>query len=408
MSINNSREFLAHQVGLIITDHRVTGRNVQLDPGTYPPLNWDDYPTPVDSVTFAGTSKGDTLFAGGGELFAFFMGTRGDDLYGVGPSPGVYVNSYVDYSGSRSGVFVDMSYRGTRSFTDADGETRTVNIVGKAQDGLGGTDFFAQRAGSSSSSIFGIFGSSHHDVIIDSFNAYGAGGNDLIIGGVAYGGTGSDTLVGRDGWAGLFGDEGNDWIFGVDNIDGESDAYLIGGPGNDHIFAGAGDDGYVTGDKGNDFIDGGAGNDFIDGGVGRDTLLSGAGNDIINPDVEFFQLDPTQARDGARDVIHVTRADLGDFTDVVLSRAFEADRDQVRFADAVRGGADFRVFQEAQSFDPDTDRLLRADDQADLVNTVLQIDRNGDGFGGATPDASDYFLVVVDADLSLHHGYLLT
>jgi hypothetical protein len=107
-------------------------------------------------------------------------------------------------------------------------------------------------------------------------------------------------------------------------------------------------------------------------------------------------------------VIRVTRKDVGEVADVVLSRAFEEDRDQIRFAEAVRDGAAFRVLQEAQSFNPDTGRLLRSDDQADLVNTVLQIDQNRDCFGDGAPDASDYFLVVLDADLSLHNGYLLT
>jgi len=45
---------------------------------------------------------------------------------------------------------------------------------------------------------------------------------------------------------------------------------------------------------------------------------------------------------------------------------------------------------------------------AGSVNTVLQIDGDGDGFGGDVPDESDYFLVVQGADLSLHHGYILT
>lgn len=74
---------------------------------------------------------------------------------------------------------------------------------------------------------------------------------------------------------------------------------------------------------------GNEGNDYVDGGVGKDVLVSGSGSDTINPDVEFFQKAPNQARDGARDVILVTKADLGDYTDVVLSRAFEAGRDQI-------------------------------------------------------------------------------
>ncbi len=159
----------------------------------------------------------------------------------------------------------------------------------------------------------------------------------------------------------------------------------------------------MTGDAGDDIVDGGAGNDFIDGGIGRDRLISGSGNDIINPDVEFFQRNPDQARDGDRDVIHVTQDDLGDFNDVVLSRAFEEDLDVIRFRDAVRGGVEFRVYEEAQSFNDATGSLFRPDDLADRANTVLEIDWDGDGF-----DAEDYFLYVVDASLSLQGGYMLT
>ena len=39
---------------------------------------------------------------------------------------------------------------------------------------------------------------------------------------------------------------------------------------------------------------------------------------------------------------------------------------------------------------------------------MLQIDQDGDGFGAGTPDDSDYFLTVGGADLSLHHGHILT
>lgn len=415
MSISNSREFLANLVAsgdYLITDHLLAGRNVRLAPGAYPPPNWDLYPTPVASVTFTGTSRSDALFGGGGELFAFFMGSRGDDLYGVGPSPEVFVNAYADYSGARSGVFVDMSYRGSRSYTDAEGETRTVDIVGKARDGFGGVDYFAESAEDGNegfSSVIGIFGSSHHDVMIggggiDAF--YGGGGDDLLRSGECYGGEGDDRLVmtGDADWSNLArGDEGNDCIIGSNFIDHS----LRGGAGDDRIFARGGNDGFVTGDEGDDYVDGGAGNDFIDGGVGRDVLISGAGNDVINPDVEFFQSDPNQARDGNRDVIRVIRADVGDFNDVVLSRAFEAGLDQVRFREAA-AGRDFRVYHEDQSINPATGRPFRSDDLADRANTVLQIDADGDGFGAGAADGDDYFLFVLDAELFLRHGWLLT
>jgi Ca2+-binding RTX toxin-like protein len=398
MSINNREDYLAYIAdadGSVITDHLYFGRNLQVPPGTYT-ADWDAMQ--FDSVTFVGTRGRDTLIGGGGETFTFFLGTKGDDLYGTE----LFTNAYVDYSEARRGVFVDMTYRGSRTFTDESGATRTEAIIGRAQDGFGGTDYFLEQQEpglEGYGSILGIFGSSRRDVMIADAGGfgdfYGGGGDDLLIGGFSHGGAGNDRIIGRatgDFQFAALGDEGNDVLRGTDF----QDFRFTGGEGNDRIFAMGGNDGYVIGEAGNDYIDGGAGDDFIDGGVGADVLLSGSGNDIINPDIEYYQIDSTQPRDGARDVIRVTRADLGAYRDRVLFNTFEEDRDQIRFSDAVRGGKDFRVYQEDNATNPGR------------VNTVLQIDGNGDGFGEDAPDDSDYFLVAQGADLSLHHGYLLT
>lgn len=441
MSINNSRDYLeeARANGTTVNDHALFGNSIQLAPGTYTP-DWDNYI--VDSVTFQGTAGQDALFAGGGEPYAFFIGTRGDDLYGTGANPDSSSFAYADYSGARTGVRVDMDYHGTRSFTDAQGHLQTVDIIGKASDGLGGTDYFAASAeewNAGFSGVWGIFGSAYRDVMVGDADFFGGRGNDLLIGSSAFGGEGDDRLVGRAserGYVALYGDEGNDVILGADALDNsldggagndrivagsggeqylsggdgddclvgsDGDELLWGGAGNDGILAGGGNDGWLRGEAGNDYVDAGAGNDFMDGGVGADVLLSGAGNDWINPDIERFA---GGVRDGAKDVILVTKADLGDYTDVVLSRAFEAGRDQIQFKEAVCRGESYRIFTEAQSF-KDNGTLLRSDDLADRQNTVLQIDQDGDGFGGAKPDSDDYFLVVLDATLS-QHGYLLT
>ena len=86
----------------------------------------------------------------------------------------------------------------------------------------------------------------------------------------------------------LYGDEGNDRIYGSDE-GGEdpnfNDAirfgdYIDGGPGNDQIWGlGGADD--ITGNSGNDIIDGGANSDRIYGGDGLDTIYGGMGNDLI-------------------------------------------------------------------------------------------------------------------------------
>jgi hypothetical protein len=402
MSISNREDWLAQwaEFGLVITDHLYFGNNRLVPPGTYPP---DPEGVALDSVTFVGTACDDTFLGGGGEFASIFLGTRGDDLYGGGLALGddnAFYYGVVDYSGAGSRVVVDMSYSGSRTFTDENGEVRTVPILGRAiVDGYGGTDDFMEGTafGGGYSSVTDVIGSRFGDRMVGlTFGGfYGGGGNDRITGNVAYGGDGDDVLRGDDfdGFASvlLYGDAGNDRIYGSD----VRDIRLAGGDGNDMIWARGGDDRDVRGEAGDDFIDGGEGDDFIDGGVGADVLVSGAGNDTINPDVEFFQSDPSQPRDGARDVIRVTRDDLGAYRDTVLFNAFEEGLDEVRFRDAVRGGQDFRVYQEPIATLPGR------------VSTILQIDWNDDGFGDATPDPNDYFLRVSGADLSLD-GFMLT
>lgn len=79
----------------------------------------------------------------------------------------------------------------------------------------------------------------------------------------------------------------------------------------------------------------------------------------------------------------------------MLTNAFEAGTDEIRFTAVVRGGVDLRVYHEANATFPGE------------MNTVLQIDQNGVGFGGLTPDANHSYLTLLGADLSPHHGDLL-
>ena len=275
-------------------------------------------------------------------------------------------------------MVVDLTLDGgTRTFTDESGDVRTVHILGKAlQDGFGGHDSFIENPDLPGySGMLGVIGSRFADWIV---------GSDFS---VLHGGRGNDTLIGSD----LYGGEGNDRLFS--RSAGDFGGSLEGGDGDDFIWGSDFVDHHVFGGAGRDHIDTRAGDDFIDGGIGADVIRSGAGNDIINPDVERFQ-DPNnpQPTDGARDVILVTRADVGDFTDAVLLGAFEAGLDEIRFRDAVSGGNDWRVYHET----------LAGHD-----NTVLQIDANGDGLGGAAPDSTDYFLIVAGATLDVH-DFLLT
>jgi Ca2+-binding RTX toxin-like protein len=68
----------------------------------------------------------------------------------------------------------------------------------------------------------------------------------------------------------LYGDDGNDTLYGGSNPPGTTDM-LYGGNGADTLYGGTGDD----------RLDGGTSNDTLIGGLGRDYLTGGAGNDTF-------------------------------------------------------------------------------------------------------------------------------
>ena len=73
----------------------------------------------------------------------------------------------------------------------------------------------------------------------------------------------------------IFGGSGKDSLYGKDGND-----YIDGGVGNDKISGANGDD-YLDGGSGNDSLSGGNGNDTLDGSFGNDTLTGGAGKDLF-------------------------------------------------------------------------------------------------------------------------------
>ena len=91
------------------------------------------------------------------------------------------------------------------------------------------------------------------------------------------GGSGKDSLYGKDGDDYLDGGSGNDILSGANGDD-----YLFGGAGNDSLSGGNGDD-TLWGGKGNDTLTGGAGVDtFIyNSGEGKDVITSFANNDLL-------------------------------------------------------------------------------------------------------------------------------
>jgi Ca2+-binding RTX toxin-like protein len=123
-------------------------------------------------------------------------------------------------------------------------------------------------------------------------------GNDSVVGSVlgeiADGGAGNDTLRGEGGNDLLRGGVGNDSLLGGDGDDsllgGDGDDVLTAGNGNDLLEGGAGKD-RLAGDAGSDTLDGGDGDDQLAGGAGTDTLLGGAGNDRLMGDADADTLD---------------------------------------------------------------------------------------------------------------------
>ncbi|NLF31546.1 MAG: LEPR-XLL domain-containing protein, partial [Planctomycetes bacterium] len=184
--------------------------------------------------------------------------------------------------------------------------------------GGSGNDYLDGGAGEDT-----LWGEGSHDVLVGGANAdvlyggegidnlYGNAGDDVLMGDAGdagqrlYGGAGDDRLY---AWATtpgavgdqLFGDEGNDWLYG--NIASE---IFFGGSGNDNVFGDylsgplyglnllpdtVGGDDVMFGDAGEEILYGGAGDDILWGGAnsdvlegqgGTDTMYGGEGIDII-------------------------------------------------------------------------------------------------------------------------------
>lgn len=202
----------------------------------------------------------------------------------------------VDYSGSTSGVYVNLS-----------AETRTLGTetvaAGTALDGLGGTDSLL--------AIENIIGSAYNDYIYGSLygnTLVGGDGNDRLEGydapDILWGGSGADNLIGGNGAdtityadspgsvyvnmrgttnfvydrdvAGLKAIDGfgfTDTLNGIQNVSGSLTT-------NTHVYAST-EGNIITTFAGNDWVFGDAGNDQISTGSGNDILIGGAGNDVM-------------------------------------------------------------------------------------------------------------------------------
>ncbi|MEO9750868.1 MAG: calcium-binding protein, partial [Marinobacter sp.] len=106
---------------------------------------------------------------------------------------------------------------------------------------------------------------------------YGGQGNDLVYGNQGdddlYGNLGDDTLYGGDGLDIVYGNQGNDLVVGNDGWD-----TLYGGSGDDIVYGNQGRDD-VFGNDGNDTVYGGIDGDWVDGVAGDDVVYGGIGSD---------------------------------------------------------------------------------------------------------------------------------
>jgi Ca2+-binding RTX toxin-like protein len=115
---------------------------------------------------------------------------------------------------------------------------------------------------------------------------YGNGGDDELFGELVYGGTGNDTLHAQSGTGDqLFGEEGNDRMFGAAGAD-----LLTGGPGADYIHGSNGND-TLDGSGGADHIFGDWGDDLLIGGGSKDKLYGDDGNDSLIGNAQKDRLD---------------------------------------------------------------------------------------------------------------------
>jgi Ca2+-binding RTX toxin-like protein len=236
---------------------------------------------------------------------------------------------------------------------------------------------------------------------------YGGDGNDSLTGGTGndslYGGNGNDILNGNTGIDRTFGGNGNDRIIdddavnfdihdggaGIDTIDyspvtfgaglvtinlatsltsvtsGNTETILNfenveGSQGSETIIGSAASN-LLDGNSGNDTINGASGNDTLIGGLGTDRMTDGLGNDIYR----YFSVTESNPGVGIRDI-------LTDFTQVSddidlspidsnLSIAGNQAFDFIGMA-AFNGGGNGQV------------RYFQAGG-----NTIIQVDRQGDG-----------------------------
>ncbi len=186
--------------------------------------------------TLDGGSGDDQLFAGGAA--EVIIGGTGVDK--------------VDYSGSSSGIQVDLT-AGTAAGGDAQGDTLS------GIEDIVGTGFADNLQGDSNSNL--LVGNGGNDILA------GRGGDDIIDGGA-----GRDTASYANAFSGVIanltnqssntGEAEGDTYFDIENLTGSAFDDVLEGDANDNTLAGG---------SGADVLVGGAGADILGGGAGNDT-----------------------------------------------------------------------------------------------------------------------------------------
>jgi serralysin len=218
-------------------------------------------------------------------------------------------------------------------------------------------------AGDSYSSVEGLIGSAHGDLLVGGNDAntlkglggndvlYGLNGNDMLVGGAGGdyhdGGMGFDFASYEGGVVGVFASLSNP---GRNTGDARGDIYwsiegLIGTGFNDQL-AGNWDANELRGGGGDDQLSGLLGNDRLDGGIGNDLLAGGWGNDTFAFGNDFGRDTITDWQDGSwfgNDVISLQGMDLS-MRDLTISYdrlgatiRFIGTDDEIRVVGAQRG-----------------------------------------------------------------------
>lgn len=232
-----------------------------------------------------GSNGGDTLVGGVGN--DTLIGEDDSDLVSGGDG-----NDVID-TGGRSGLpLPDIDYPGLYP-----ADPTPLNDLDTVFGGAGNDTI---RTGDDADLIFGGVGNDDIDGGFDADTIFGGQGTDTIVGGegsdsieaglgndLVYGGLGAgfpDSVNFDDSFDlrplnnddTLFGGQGNDTIFGMDDAD-----VLFGGVGNDNLDGGIDND-TVQGGQGNDIIIGGVGADSLAGGADRDVFVGGNGGDFVD------------------------------------------------------------------------------------------------------------------------------